>query len=113
MADPSTLSNCLEVAVTSWHLCLDADFATKKLSGAVTLRGRVLADNLNRIVSAGGQSLSLLSSLCVLQVLDTRDLTVSSAAIEGTGEALAFHFDKEHTALGTALVIQAPSCWKK
>ena len=55
MADPSTLSNCLEVAVTSWHLCLDADFATKKLSGAVTLRGRVLADNLDRIVSAGGQ----------------------------------------------------------
>ena len=113
MADPSTLSNCLEVAVTSWHLCLDADFATKKLSGAVTLRGRVLADNLDRIVSVGGQSLSLLSSLCVLQVLDTRDLTVSSAAIEGTGEALAFHFDKEHTALGTALVIQASSCWKK
>ena len=51
MADPSTLSNCLEVAVTSWHLSLDADFTTKKLTGAVTLHGRVLADNLDRIVS--------------------------------------------------------------
>ena len=51
MADPSTLSNCLEVAVTSWHLSLDADFTTKKLTGAVILHGRVLADSLDRIVS--------------------------------------------------------------
>ena len=67
MADPSTLSNCLEVAVTSWHLSLDADFTTKTLTGAVTLHGRVLADKLDRIVSG----LCLASSISLLCTVGT------------------------------------------
>ena len=51
MADPSTLSNFREVAVTSWHLCLEANFVTKTLSGTVTLRASVLVDSLQQLVS--------------------------------------------------------------
>ena len=50
-SDPSTLSNYREVAFTSWHLNVEANFAAKKLVGTVTLRGKVLSDKLEQVVS--------------------------------------------------------------
>ena len=50
-SDPSTLSNYHEVAFTSWHLNVEANFAAKKLVGTVTLRGKVLSDKLEQVVS--------------------------------------------------------------
>ena len=50
-SDPSTLSNYREVAFTSWHLNVEANFAAKKLIGKVTLRGKVLSDKLEQVVS--------------------------------------------------------------
>lgn len=49
-----------------------------------------------------------------VKVLDTRDLTVHSVKEQGSDKELAFQFEKDHPALGTALTIQNPSCsWKK